>query len=52
MGESVPTPEKSKCQYDDVKPGMKRSTWLTKETYTVIHPYYSNFKPPFPAARF
>ena len=32
MGESVPTPEKSKCQYDDVKPGMKRSTWLTKET--------------------
>lgn len=26
MGESVPTPEKSKCQYDDVKPGMKRST--------------------------
>ena len=20
--------------------------------YTVIHPYYSNFKPPFPAARF
>ena len=31
MGESVPTPEKSKCQYDDVKPGMKRSTWLTKK---------------------
>lgn len=21
-------------------------------SYTVIHPYYSNFKPPFPAARF
>ena len=23
-----------------------------EEGYTVIHPYYSNFKPPFPAARF
>lgn len=21
-------------------------------SYTVNHPYYSNFKPPFPAARF
>ena len=23
-----------------------------EKTYTVNYPYYSNFKPPFPAARF
>lgn len=46
MGESVPTPEKSKCQYDDVKPGMKRSTWLTKETiiWSKIIPYLGQRK--------
>jgi len=26
--------------------------WVAVYKYTVIHPYYSNFKPPFPAARF
>ena len=25
---------------------------LDKDSYTVNYPYYSNFKPPFPAARF
>ena len=25
---------------------------VTKIKYTVNYPYYSNFKPPFPAARF
>lgn len=31
--------------------GIERG-YSREEAYTVIHPYYSNFKPPFPAARF
>lgn len=37
----------STSQYDLIYP-----TTVFDYRYTVIHPYYSNFKPPFPAARF
>ena len=30
----------------------RKQELIEERMYTVIHPYYSNFKPPFPAARF
>ena len=31
---------------------QKKPVHRVQMTYTVNYPYYSNFKPPFPAARF
>ena len=36
----------------DLKNTLNKVSEYPVEMYTVIHPYYSNFKPPFPAARF
>ena len=32
--------------------GLSKLEYRGYDSYTVNHPYYSNFKPPFPAARF
>ena len=39
-------------QLNAILNGKTKKLVTVSLSYTVNHPYYSNFKPPFPAARF
>ncbi|RGG56132.1 hypothetical protein [Blautia sp. AF19-10LB] len=41
-----------KMEPEITKKAIEQFPHFSDTMYTVNHPYYSNFKPPFPAARF